>query len=393
MSRRPIARSPDLKKLRDEGYDIEIVSGYLLVHDVPYLNAKKEVKRGVLAAALQLANNIAQPPENHVVLFAGDCPCHLDGTEMARIGCGAVQVKIGDITATFSFSAKPKPKDNYDDFHHKMSHYANILGGPAQAIDPNVTAKVFKPHRPDKDDSPFLYEDTASSRADILAATEKMALPRIDIIGAGGTGSYVLDLTAKTHVAEIHIWDGDIFYDHNAFRAPGAASGEELEQKLHKVEYLARIYAKMRTGVVPHPVNMTAEHFPELAKSRFVFLCMEGPGKRPIVEMLEELGIPFIDVGMGIYMKNDSLGGLLRVTTSTPEMRDHVHTKSRIAFTKADDANEYDKNIQIVELNALNAALAVIKWKKLFGFYLDQEKEHYCLYAIGGNDIDNEDSA
>lgn len=392
MSRRPIARSPDLKRLRDEGYDIEIVSGYLVVHDVPYLNAKKEVKRGFLAAALQHSNNIAQPPENHVALFSGDCPCHLDGTEMARIGCSATQVKIGDTTANYSFSAKPKPKDNYDDFHHKMSHYVNILSGPAQAIDPTVTAKVFKPHRPDKDDSPFLYEDTASSRADILAATEKMALSRIDIVGAGGTGSYVLDLVTKTHVVEIHIWDGDIFYDHNAFRAPGAASGEELEGKLHKVEYLARIYSKMRTGVVPHPVKMTAEHLHELAKSKFVFLCMEGPGKKQIVEKLEELGIPFIDVGMGVYMKNDSLGGLLRVTTSTPTMRDHVHTKGRIAFTKAEDVNEYDKNIQIAELNALNAALAVIKWKKLFGFYLDQENEHYSLYAIGGNDIDNEDT-
>jgi hypothetical protein len=392
MSRRPIARSPDLKKLRDEGYDIEIVSGYLVVHDVPYLNAKKEIKRGVLAAALQHSNNIAQPPENHVALFAGDCPCHLDGTEMARIGCSATQVKIGNITANYSFSAKPKPKDNYDDFHHKMSHYVNILSGPAQAIDPAVTAKVFKPHRPDKDDSPFLYEDTASSRADILAATEKMALSRIDIVGAGGTGSYVLDLVTKTHVVEIHIWDSDIFYDHNAFRAPSAASGEELEEKLHKVEYLARIYSKMRMGVVPHPVKMTAEHLGELAKSKFVFLCMEGPGKKPIVEKLEELGIPFIDVGMGVYMKNDSLGGLLRVTTSTPTMRDHVHTKGRIAFTKAEDVNEYDKNIQIAELNALNAALAVIKWKKLFGFYLDQENEHYSLYAIGGNDIDNEDT-
>jgi hypothetical protein len=55
--------------------------------------------------------------------------------------------------------------------------------------------------------------------------------------------------------------------------------------------------------------------------------------------------------------------------------------------------NEYDKNIQIAELNALHAALAVIKWKKIFGFYADQRGEHYSTYAIGRNDTNNEDAA
>jgi hypothetical protein len=35
MSRRPINRSPDLKRLRDEGYDIEYRSGFLIVYGVP----------------------------------------------------------------------------------------------------------------------------------------------------------------------------------------------------------------------------------------------------------------------------------------------------------------------------------------------------------------------
>ena len=40
----------------------------------------------------------------------------------------------------------------------------------------------------------------------------------------------------------------------------------------------------------------------------------------------------------------------------------------------------YSHNIQIAELNALNAALAVIKWKKLAGFYVDLEGEHFTVY-------------
>ena len=36
-------------------------------------------------------------------------------------------------------------------------------------------------------------------------------------------------------------------------------------------------------------------------------------------------------------------------------------------------------------------ALAVIKWKKLFGFYLDLDDEHHCTYTLDGNMLLNED--
>jgi len=55
MSQKPIGHSRDLKRLRDEGYDLEIRSGYLLVKDVPYVNFSKQVKRGTLVSKLMLA--------------------------------------------------------------------------------------------------------------------------------------------------------------------------------------------------------------------------------------------------------------------------------------------------------------------------------------------------
>ena len=42
-------------------------------------------------------------------------------------------------------------------------------------------------------------------------------------------------------------------------------------------------------------------------------------------------------------------------------------------------------------LNALNAALAVVRWKKLFGFYVDLEREHHCTYTVDGNAMTNEE--
>jgi hypothetical protein len=126
----------------------------------------------------------------------------------------------------------------------------------------------------------------------------------------------------------------------------------------------------------------------------FVFLSIDdGTAKRTIVAALEEYGIPFIDVGMGVYESEGSLAGLLRVTTSTPQKREHVREKNRIPFSSSDDENGYSQNIQIADLNALNAALAVVKWKKLRGFYRDLEREHFSVYAVDGSHLLNEDQA
>lgn len=48
MSQQLINHSPDLKKLRDEGYDVAVQSNYLLIRRVPYVNSNREVKRGIL---------------------------------------------------------------------------------------------------------------------------------------------------------------------------------------------------------------------------------------------------------------------------------------------------------------------------------------------------------
>ena len=67
------------------------------------------------------------------------------------------------------------------------------------------------------------------------------------------------------------------------------------------------------------------------------------------------------------------------------------HLRSRVSFGEAGAGNEYANNIQIAELNALNAALAVIKWKKLRGVYVDLEDEHHSTFTIDGNSMINDD--
>jgi Domain of unknown function (DUF6791)/ThiF family len=393
MSARLIDRSPDLRRLRDEGYDVAVVEGYLLLRDVPYVNEKREIKRGVLISNLVLAGDLTAAPDNHVMNFAGEYPCHKDGRPIEQMRHGAPGFRVGALTAAFSFSAKPKPKGRFDDYYTKMTTYADILSSSAQAIDASVTAKTFPIIASVDERSVFKYVDTASSRAAIVEVGKKLALGKVAIIGVGGTGSYVLDLVAKTSVREIHLFDGDTFLQHNAFRAPGAASVEELGERLTKVRYLERIYSKMRQGVICHDEYLTPKNLHLLEGMNFAFVCIESASKGQVVAKLESLGISFVDVGMGVYLKGTSLGGLVRTTTSTPRVCNQLREKNRIPVSEAGAEDEYDNNIQIAELNALNAALAVIRWKKLFGFYVNVEREHFSAYAIDGNDITNEDQA
>jgi hypothetical protein len=165
---------------------------------------------------------------------------------------------------------------------------------------------------------------------------------------------------------------------------------EELKQRPQKAVYFTDRYLKMHRGIIAHDDFLDEEKVHELRGMDFVFLCLDrGADKRAILERLLEWHIPFIDVGMGINMAGDMLRGKLRVTTVTPQKNDHW-VKS-IPFTEGAVENDYSRNIQIAELNALNAALAVIKWKKLCGFYVDLESEHRCTYTIDGNCISNVD--
>lgn len=383
MSQKPINHSLDLMRLRNEGYNLDERGGFLLVKDVPYVNAHKQVQRGTLLVKLTLAGYSTTQPETHVAHFIGEYPCKADGAPIEEIrNASETKQLVPGVTINHTFSANPKPTGHYEDYYAQVSVYCSILAAQAKVIDPSVTPKTFSPVVPDdEDNSPFHYIDTASSRAEIGTITQKLQLANVGIVGLGGTGAYVLDLVAKTPVRAIHLFDRDDFLTHNAFRTPGAPSLDELQAKPKKVDHLAAIYSKMHRGIVPHAIHIDDDNIELLRPMNFVFLCLDdGFAKKGIVASLDDFGIPFIDVGMGVYVGDGALGGMLRVTTSTPDRRDHV--PNRIPFAEAGGGNEYANNIQIADLNTLNAALAVVKWKKLFGFYMDFENEHHSTYGI-----------
>ena len=386
-----INHSPDLKRLWDEGYAVETRGALLLVHDVPYVNSNKEVKMGTLVSTLTLANNeITVVPDTHVIHWIGEYPCRQDGSRITGIENENVTKNLGnDIIINHSFSNKPK--NGYPDYYEKVKRYCEIISAPAKSLDHTVTELTFNVPEPTVEESVFNYLDTNSSRAEIDAISEKLNNLKIAIVGVGGTGSYILDFVAKTSVKEIHLFDADYFLVHNAFRAPGAPSVEQLKERFTKVEYLKNIYSNMHRGIIAHTSFIEQGNIEELSGKDFVFLSMDnGAGKKCIVSFLEAKEIPFIDVGIGVASKDEKLTGIVRTTTSTKDKRDHVHEKGRIPFSNGQE-NDYSKNIQIAELNALNAAFAVIKWKKFYGFYHNLENEHFSAYTIDTNDLVNED--
>ncbi len=389
MLQQQINLSPDLKQLRDEGFEIEVKHGQLIVHHIPYVNSNREVKFGKLITPLTLNNNITLKPDNHVINFMGEYPCNNDGSIITAIQhSGQLNQQVFDgIVINFSFSNKPL--NGYGNYYDKVTRYAEIISAPAISIDRTVTAKTFKVIVENDEESVFNYIDSNSSRANIVQLNSKFNEQKVAIIGLGGTGSYLLDFVAKTPVKEIFLFDSDEFLQHNAFRAPGAASIETLNRRLKKVDYYYEVYSQMRKGIMPFSEKITEKNIEMLKGLSCVFICIDSNSARTfIISNLKSFGVTFIDVGLGVNLVDENLIGQLRVTVGTPEKFDHI--PNRIGSVSMED-NEYASNIQIADLNALNALMAVIKWKKLSGFYQDLKGEFNSTFTINTSQLINED--
>ncbi len=168
MSQKLINLSPDLKKLRDEGYEIEVRQGHLLIHSVPYVNVDKQVLFGILVSDLTMAGDVTAKPGSHVAYFKGEFPCSQEGVPIGQIKhvTGKKSLAAG-IEVDHSFSNKPNA--GYVDYHHKMTQYMKIISHPAMALDSTVSSQIFKPIETTLDESVFKYVDTASGRAGIQA--------------------------------------------------------------------------------------------------------------------------------------------------------------------------------------------------------------------------------
>lgn len=387
---RQINLSEDLARLSDEGVQYSIIKGaYLVVEAVPYLGNKKQLMFGKLIFQLNISGENLCPPADHTAYWAGEMPCNIDGSFITGLVNGPSVKTFGDgIISDYFLSRKPVENGGmYKSYYEKVTQHINMISAPAKAIYPIGCVRVKSTPILPSEDLPFVYADTNASRANITGVSECLEHQKLAIVGLGGTGMYLLDLLAKCPVEEIHLFDDDIFDNHNAFRAPGAASLSVLNQQPTKVQYASAIYGNMKRGIIPHCQKIMPENISELDDMDFVFICVDSSDVRNMIaNYLADHDKSFIDSGLGLESVNGHIAGQVRVTTAISGHYEHL---GEDLSSKGDGNEPYATNIQIAELNSIAAAYSVIRWKQLLGFYGDTSspKDWSFVYCVSSNNI------
>lgn len=136
MSQKLLDLNEDLRRLRDAGYNVSVDGAYLIVREVPYVNANREVHRGVLVSNLDLDGEKTIAPASHVIRFAGQHPHGADGGALVGISVNRDETQLTQrLKVQFNFSSTP-PNRGYHDYYEKMTTYVAILSTPAATIEP-----------------------------------------------------------------------------------------------------------------------------------------------------------------------------------------------------------------------------------------------------------------
>jgi hypothetical protein len=369
----------DIRRLLDRGYALRVDDAHLVVRDVPYLDAQKALQMGAIVTKLEYIDKVRVKQDDHQVYFAGSVPYGLDGQPIPNLAGGPTSITLSKTDVIVQRSFSNKPEGGFANFFDKIEHYVRVISGPAIALHA-ANPLTFRVDTEVAAGSVFKFHDTLTSRAEIgdLAAVFKDDV--IAIIGLGGTGSYLLDFLVKTPVKEIRAFDADRYHVHNAFRSPGKLDESDLGKG--KAEVYQSRYKDFREGLVLHQKYVDHSSAGDFEGVTFAFVCLDkGSARAEIFDLLISLGIPFIDVGMGLNRKQGALAGTLRSTYYAAS--DAAKVRELQLAEMVDDPDDiYRRTVQIAELNALNAAIAVVRYKQLRGFYLDDNALFHALMSL-----------
>ena len=278
-----------------------------------------------------------------------------------------------DISIRKGSQGNPEEDESASDLIHR---YAKQIVGAVSAAGYTETASLARR-------GPFKIPNTFEARAGVGPVQDRIRDHRIAIIGLGGTGAYLLDLIAKTPVRAIHLLDSDRVDWHNLMRAPGAPTDDEIEflkkNRLDKVAYYHAKYDSLRDGIHAHAVRVdSSTRFSEFLSEYpvdYAFVCIhqrkdcDSPRQDVVYAALAEAGVPFIDSGVSITLENDSVRGA--VTTSA-YAAGSLAWKDAIPNAKVEGNAPGYRNVQLPEVNALAAALAVMEWRRRTGQYVSE---------------------
>lgn len=385
MSLLPPSHNNSFQRLLDEGFTL-YRRGPFIVGRVPFLDSNLNIQHGLLVDVFsEEAGGVAgQSPFLHQFLFAGGTPSNIDGTQLVLGGGPDNRLLFDEVHADWFWSFKKTENGqgrDYVDFYEKFLHYFEAITAPVHHLYADVELKPFvNVLSADDDDNPFVFNDEHSARAAVMDLREKLLAHTVGVIGVGGTGSFVVDLLSKSPVNKIVLFDPDILKVHNTFRSPGPAIREDLGRP--KAELLAHRYLRSHKRVEYRNVAVNQTTADILQGLTFVFLCVDKESvRRELAALLLGMDLPFIDTGMGLDRSGNGLTGMVRTTFSRPESHQMIEAEfAGPAHNVAEDA--YHTNIQTADLNALNAATAVMMFKKYAGYYAEMPRTWQSVLTV-----------
>ena len=308
---------------------------------------------------------------------------HADGTPIGN-HLGGDGETWSNISIKMGRQDSPEDDASASDVIHR---YAKQVVGAVAEAGYSETAFLTVPN-------PFKIPNTFEARAAIGPVQDRIRGQSIAIIGLGGTGSYVLDLVAKTPVKEIHLLDSDVVDWYTFMRAPGAPTAEEIESvrtgSLRKVDYYHSKYASLREGIYAHAIRVdsksTFRAFVSAHPIDYAFVCIDqlaegdSPRQDVVYGALTEVGVPFIDSGVGISVEGRAVRGA--VTTSAYDAGS-VDWKEAIPNARAEGIESGYRNVQLPEVNALAASLAVMEWRRRTGQYASESGSFLHKFRLG----------
>ena len=368
-----MSRKDRLKVFAEQaGFGVEVESDVVRAVRVPCLLADGVVGTCTIEKSCDPAN--AKPNDRiggavHAVRITADEEhdgrvYHADGMAIGSYVDGDGKM-WSNISIKKGGQASPEEDGSASDLIHR---YAKQIVGPSRR---RATPR------------PLLSRSRVRSRYPILSRHERRfvqfriesANSELRSLAWAERGAYVLDLVAKSPVMEIHLLDFDEIKWHNFMRAPGAPTAEEIELRrkrcLRKVDYYHSKYASLREGIHPHAVRVDSPSaFGEFLSAHpidYAFVCIDqltdsdSPRQDVVYCALSEAGIPFIDSGVSITVEDCAVGGA--VTTSAYGAGS-VAWKDGIPNARLEGSVPGYRNVQLPEVNALAAALAVMEWRR-----------------------------
>ena len=353
------------------GWTIEVHQNRISVGEVPYRKKDGEAGRCQLSVETEDDGLSMKAPDN------GRGAIHAARLSGVENGCAyqATGEPIGNVlwsdNARECVISIKRDDGEYVDGWHALAVYTVRVAGEVGVEEREHIERIFK------------FPIAGGDARDIQLWRDRARGQQIGIVGLGGVGLWILDLMSKTDVREIKIWDGDEIEGRNLVRAPGWASQDAIGK--NKADYFGEQYGRIRTGISIrgqywHSGN-PEDTFDGLD---FVFVAVDKTETRTaLCERLEENEIAFIDVGMGIERREERVRGSCQVFFSGEEPG-----RWRIGIPTAEGAGEQDYHaLQLADLGALNAALAVGIWRRHVGQYEEEEKDWLVRYRIENNDL------